>query len=444
MNQVYFLAIDIGASSGRHIVGYRDEKGEIVSSEVYRFPNAYLPFENDLIWDLDYLFEEVKKGIKVALSKYPLIVSLGIDTWGVDYVLMKDNEPILPCYAYRSNRTTKVIDEVHKIISFERLYKITGTQFQPFNTIYQLYADKLSNRLTDATDFLMIPEYLMFKLTGQKVREYTNASTTGLLDLMTKGYSEEIVNCLNFPKNLFKSLSKPKTKVGRLLKEVEIEVGSNLDVVLVTTHDTASAVEGIPMNGNHPYISSGTWSLLGIKHPSGINSNSARLSNFTNEYGPGYIRLQKNIMGLWIIQCLAKELNLNFEQLRERARTSEYKVIFDVNDNAFLAPESMKGAILEHIKQNGYPLPKDDNDLLNACFYSLAASYKTALSELENLTNEKYEKFYIVGGGAKNDYLNELAQLMTEKQVIALPLEATSLGNLKIQMERYEDEKRND
>ena len=246
----YYLAIDIGASSGRHIIGYLED-GHIKTHEIYRFDNDVVKKDGHLIWDIDYLELKVKKGIALALSKYE-IESISIDTWGVDYVLLNNDEVIYPVYAYRDNRTEKIIDEVHSIIPFEELYSRTGCQFQPFNTIYQLYDDLKQARLEKATDFLMIPEYLMYKLTGVKKKEFTNATTTGLINHKTLEYDEEIIDRLSLPKHLFPKLFQPKELVGYC---------EEAKVVLCPTHDTASAVEGIPMKGNQLYISSGTFGL---------------------------------------------------------------------------------------------------------------------------------------------------------------------------------------
>lgn len=288
MCKLYYLAIDIGASSGRHIVGWQ-ENGEIQADEVYRFPNGVEQSGGHLIWNMERLLAEVKAGIAAAKAKYPKIESLSVDTWAVDYVLLRGNEPMFPCCAYRDNRTEAVIPQVHEIVPFEELYARTGIQFQPFNTIYQLYADKLAGRLDDVTDFLMIPEYLIYRLTGSKAHEYTNATTTGLVSAVTGEFDQELVGKLGLSPALFGQLSQPGTVIGEY---------EGIRVVLCATHDTASAVEGIPMEGNHPYISSGTWSLLGMKTSMPITDTVSREANYSNEGGVGYNRYQKNIMGM--------------------------------------------------------------------------------------------------------------------------------------------------
>lgn len=430
----YYLAIDLGASSGRHIISYK-KNGKLILEEMYRFKNNVSKEDNHLVWNIEKIFQEVKNGIKICLEKYPNIESLSIDTWGVDYVLMNKDKEILPCYAYRDNRTDISIDEVHKIIPFERLYEITGSQFQKFTTIYQLYADKLAGRLDIADSFLMIPEYLMYKLTGNKIKELTNAGTTGLYDVNTLQVSEEIIEKLGFNDYIKEKVYPPKTVVGYLKENIQKEVGGNIKVVLCATHDTASAVEGIPMKNNAPYISSGTWSLLGIKSKKAINSKIALSANYSNEFGPNYIRVQKNIMGLWIIQCVSSAINMEFKDMVQLAKSSTYHEIFDVNDERFLAPENMINEIVSYFKERNMKIPQDNADIICSIYHSLAYSYKVALKELEDITNATYDELYIVGGGAKNDFLNELTQYYTKKKIIALPIEATAIGNLKIQME---------
>ena len=300
MSRSYYLAIDIGASSGRHIIGW-EENGEIKTEEVYRFPNGVQEVDGHLIWDMKRLLSEVKTGIAAAKAKYPKIESLSIDTWAVDHVLLQGDKPVQPCYAYRDSRTEAVIPQVHEIVPFEELYAHTGIQFQPFNTIYQLYADKVSGRLEGVTDFLMIPAYLMYRLTGAKVHEYTIATTTGLVSARTGEFDRELIEKLGLPLALFGQLSQPGTVIGEY---------EGIKVILCATHDTASAVEGIPMEGNQPYISSGTWSLLGVKTEQPITDTASREANYSNESGVGYNRYQKNIMGMWIVNELKKEKRL--------------------------------------------------------------------------------------------------------------------------------------
>lgn len=432
----YYLAIDIGASSGRHIVGWLEEN-EIKTDEVYRFPNGMKTQNKHLVWDIDSLFDNVKKGIKVAFKKYPQIKSLAIDTWGVDYVLLTNSGELTPCLAYRDNRTEAVINDVHNLITFEELYERTGIQFQPFNTIYQFYDDLKRKRLDIATDFLMIPEYLNYMLTGVKMHEYTNATTTGLVNAETGEYDKEIISRLGFPARLFGKLYQPGTKVGELKSEIAWAVGGQTEVVLCASHDTASAVEGLPMAENSPYISSGTWSLLGLKVENAITDENSREANYSNEGGVGYTRYQKNIMGMWVVNRLRDELcpAKPFSQIVEEARQSTFNDFVDVNDNSFLAPESMKQAFDKWL-ENEILKPQSESDYFRCAFISLAVSYKNALDELRKNSGQNFDTLYIVGGGAKNGLLNELTEQICKVKVCALPIEATALGNLKIQIGR--------
>ena len=432
----YYLAIDIGASSGRHIVG-RLEGGEIKTDEVYRFPNGTKMRDGHLVWDIEKLFESVVNGIKAAFGKYPNIRSLAIDTWGVDYVLLTKNGRLAPCFSYRDHRTEAVIDEVHKLIPFEDLYSRTGIQFQPFNTIYQMYDDLKCKRLDTATDFLMIPEYLNYMLTGVKMHEYTNATTTGMVNAQTREYDKDIIERLGYPTRLFGKLYQPGTRVGKLKPEIAKEVGGQTEVVLCASHDTASAVEGIPMSGNNPYISSGTWSLLGLKVPRAITDENSRKANYSNEGGVGYIRYQKNIMGMWVVNRLRDELcpDKPFPQLVEEARQSTFNGCVDVNDNAFLAPDSMKQAFDDALGRE----PENIRDYFRCAFIGLAQNYKTALEELRKNSGKDFDTLYIVGGGAKNGLLNELTEQICKIKVKALPIEATALGNIKMQQEVKND-----
>ena len=426
-----YLAIDIGASSGRHIVGWK-ENGRIQAREVYRFPNGVENREGHLVWDIDALFASVKAGIREAFAQFPGIVSLSIDTWGVDYVLLQGDAEVLPCYAYRDSRTQAVIPQVHEKMPFSQLYARTGCQFQPFNTVYQLYDDKLKGRLENVTDMLMMPEYLLYKLSGVKAREFTNATTMGMINARTLEFDREIIGALALPPQLFPKLSQPGTKLGRLLPEIAAEVGGDCDVALCATHDTGSAVEGIPMEGNHPYISSGTWSLLGVKTPKPITGPESEKANYSNEGGVGYNRYQKNIMGMWLVNELQRELcpELTFPQIVEEAQKSSCDILVDANAPAFLAPESMKKAF--DAATSG--ALKTMGDYFRCAYRSLAVSYCQALEELERNTGLHYDKLYIVGGGAKNQFLNHLTAEATGKEVIALPIEATALGNLTVQM----------
>ena len=417
------LAIDIGASSGRHILGWM-ENGKIQTKEIYRFPNGVQQKDRHLVWDMDNLEWQVKKGIDMALESCPEIASLSIDTWSVDYVLLKDGNPLYPVYAYRDSRTEAVIPKVHEKIPFSELYRRTGCQFQKFTSYYQLYDDLERGRLEQADDLLMIPEYLLYRLCGVPAREYTNATTMGLVNARTHEFDTKVLKRLGYPKRLFPKLSQPGTVLGSY---------KGITCMLCATHDTGSAVEGIPMEGNEPYISSGTWSLLGVKTAQPLTDMESQKANYSNEGGVGYNRYQKNIMGMWLVNELKRELcpEMPFPKIVRAAEESTCNILVDANAPEFLAPKSMKAAFDE----------KSDNalhtvgDYFRCAYRSLAVSYQKALSELERNTGKAYDKLYIVGGGAKNEFLNDLTREATGKEVIALPIEATALGNLKVQME---------
>ena len=425
-DRILHLAIDIGASSGRHILGFL-ENGEIKTKEIYRFPNGVKNVDGHLTWDISSLLSEVKKGIDVALSLYP-VKSLSIDTWGVDYVLLSGDKVIEPVFAYRDHRTDEVIDTVHNLMPFSELYRRTGIQFQSFNTIYQLYWDSINDRLSDATEFLMIPEYLSYALTGNKVKEYTNATTTGLINRESGEYDKEIISALSLPSSLFTQLSSPKTKVGEY---------KGIDVILCATHDTASAVEGMGIEGNEPYISSGTWSLLGLKVPSPITDEKSEKGNWSNEGGVGYTRYQKNIMGMWLINRLKEELepSISFEEFNAMTESSTFEGFVDAEDPAFLSPVSMKEAFDEKLGVKGL----SSKDYFRCAVTSLSKSYGKAIRELEENTGRKFTKLFIVGGGANNRLLNTLTEKETGLLVVARAMEATAIGNLKIQAEAYDE-----
>ena len=419
----YYLAIDIGASSGRHIVGWKEGE-KLKTEEVWRFPNGVMKTDGHLTWDIDLLISHVKAGIEKARERFGTIESLSIDTWGVDYVLLRGEKTVYPCYAYRDSRTESVIQKVHEKIPFQELYRRTGIQFQPFNTIYQIYADKTAGRLEDVTDYLMIPEYLMYRLSGVKSHEYTNATTGGMVSAETGEYDPAIVEALDIPKHLFRRLQRP----GEVVGEYE-----GIKIVLCATHDTGSAVEGIPMTEDAPYISSGTWSLLGVKTPKPITNTASERSNWSNEGGVGYNRYQKNIMGMWLVNRLRAEFcpDKPWDRIMIEAEKSCFEETVDANAPVFLAPESMRAAFDTVLVTK----PRTLGDYFRSAYRSLTLSYKNAIEELQRNTGKNYDRLYIVGGGAKNAFLNDLTENATGKKVIALPIEATAIGNLKIQME---------
>ncbi|MBQ8089002.1 MAG: rhamnulokinase, partial [Clostridia bacterium] len=360
--------------------------------------------------------------------RFSEIESLTVDTWGVDYVLMRGDEPVKPCYSYRDGRTDAITPWVHTQIGFSDLYRRTGIQFLTFNTVYQLCADLRAGRLADATDFLMIPEYLMYRLCGVKAHEYTNATTTGMVSAATGEYDTAIIETLGLPARLFQPLRRPGTVIGEY---------RGVKVKLCATHDTGSAVEGIPMDEDAPYISSGTWSLLGVKTDRPITDEESERANWSNEGGVGYNRYQKNIMGMWLVNRLRDELcpDKPWNEIFAEAERSAFEETVDANAPEFFAPESMRDAFNAALCE----APRSVGDYFRCACRSLALSYAKALRELEKNTARQYDRLYIVGGGAKNGFLNRLTEEFSGKRVIALPIEATALGNLKIQMSTQEE-----
>jgi rhamnulokinase len=436
-----YLAIDIGASSGRHILG-TVKKGKIVLEEIYRFPNGMVNRNTHLCWDFNTLFHEIITGLKKCgeLGKIP--TSVGIDTWAVDFVLLDKQDNILgDTVAYRDSRTNGMDAILNKLILPHNLYQRTGIQKQLFNTIYQLMAIKQtqSHLLATAESFLMVPDYLNFLLTGVKMHEYTNATTTGMVHALTKTWDRELIDLLGIKHSLFGDLHPPKTSVGSLQKEIQRQVGFDCEVVLPPTHDTASAVLAVPLlESDSLYISSGTWSLIGTEKTAPDCREESRQANFTNEGGFDYrYRYLKNIMGLWIIQSVQKELKdkYSFPELCSLAEEKkDFPSIIEVNDDCFLAPQSMIKAIQNSCKISCQPIPITPGEIASCVYRSLAKSYHDAVIEIEKLLDMNITKLHIVGGGCKADYLNKLTSEWTGKQVLAGPAEATALGNILSQM----------
>ncbi len=429
----YALAIDIGASSGRHILG-EYVNGKIETTEIYRFENGFKQENGTLIWDVAELTKSVVEGIKKCgeIGKIPSTVA--IDTWGVDYVLLdKDLKEILPAIAYRDSRTVGIPEEVDKIISFEELYSKSGIQRAEYNTIYQLYCDVNSGKLQKAEHLLMMPEYLSYKLCGVMKSEYTIASTTSLLNAKTKTWDTDILTKLGINPKIFKPICQPGTKLGSFTDEVKKYVGFDSTVVFAPAHDTASAVAACDLKGHSMYVSSGTWSLIGAVNTYPVLTKEASDANFTNEGGVyGTYRFLKNIMGMWLFQNIRKNLDkeYSYDEMMHMAMESKFTKTFDPNDASLVSPKSMIDAIRHCLGSSYLPL----GDILNSVYHSLAASYKRAVEEIETITGEQIDAIHIVGGGSKDAYLNELTQSYTGKPVITGITEATAMGNLKIQL----------
>lgn len=430
----YYLAIDIGASSGRHILGHL-ENDKMVLEEVYRFSNGMKKKDGHLIWDVDALFEHILLGMKKCKERNIVPVSMGIDTWAVDYVLLDEaGNRIQDVYGYRDSRMKGIDKEIYKIICEEDLYLCTGIQKQIFNTIYQL---KTEDKLDEANCMLMIPDYFNYLLSGQKITEYTNASTTQLVSPITKDWDYELIELLGYPKHIFTKIKKPGYVVGNLRQEIQKIVGFDTRVVLPATHDTASAVLAIPSNEDSLYISSGTWSLMGCELKEANCSLESKERNFTNEGGIDYrFRYLKNIMGMWMINSMKHEIanEYSFNDICEMAKKETITSIIDAQDHRFLAPVSMVEEVQNACFENRQEVPQTIGQIAKVIYQSLAECYKNVAKEIECLTGKQYSCIHIVGGGSQAMYLNELTAKACKKTVYAGPVEATSIGNIAAQM----------
>lgn len=431
-----YLAIDIGASSGRHIIG-RIRDGVIEEKEIYRFTNGAKEVNGHLIWDIEHLFDEIVNGLRTAGELGMAPDYIGIDTWGVDYALLDEHdERIGDIFCYRDGRTAPAIEALHGIMPFSELFARTGIQFQPFNTLYQLYADKQSGKLDAARSFLMLPCYLSFLLTGVKRQEYTNATTTGMINTETHTWDKEILTAAGLPAHLFGELTQPGSAVGPLTDEIAARVGYRATVLLPATHDTASAVLAAPLAAPAPYISSGTWSLLGIEQKTAHTDAQSLAVNYSNEGSLDFtFRYQQNIMGLWMLQSIRRELSeglaepISFGAIADMAKSCTCEDIVDVNHQDFLAPKSMIEAVRAHA-----PRAKTDAQVIRCVYDSLAACYAKSISDLEATVGEKFDTLHIIGGGSRDALLNELTAKTTGKRILTGPTEATALGNLLMQM----------
>lgn len=437
----YYLAIDIGASSGRHILAHMDN-GQMILEEIWRFENGMKKKNGHLCWDVEHLKENIILGIKKCSEIGKIPVSVGIDTWAVDFILLdKEGNAISDAVGYRDSRTVGMDEEVYKIIPLDELYGRTGIQKQMFNTIYQLMAVKCETPelMGKADSMLMIPDYFNYILTGNKVCEYTNATTTQLVNPETKDWDYDLIERLGYNKNIFEKIEMPGYVVGELLPEIAERVGFNCQVVLPATHDTGSAVLSVPTNSDDAvYISSGTWSLMGIERMDADCSMDSMKANFTNEGGYNYrFRYLKNIMGLWMIQSVRHELDdaYSFAQLCAMAEeVSDFPSRVPANDDMFLAPDSMIKAIQNYCAYSNQPIPKTPGELSTVIYQSLADCYGETVKEIEAISGRTFSKIHVVGGGSNADYLNQLTANATGKVVYAGPGEATSIGNIAAQM----------
>lgn len=436
----YYLAVDIGASSGRHILSHM-ENGKMILEEVYRFPNGMVDRNGEKIWDVEALFTHILEGMKKCKELEKIPRSVGIDTWAVDFVLIdKNNNRIGNAVGYRDSRTKDMDQEVYKVIPEDRLYAKTGIQKQIFNTIYQLMALKMKKpeELEQAETLLMIPDYFGFLLTGKKVQEYTNASTTQLIDPDTKKWDYELIKALGYPGKIFQNIEKPGFVVGNLTKEIQEQVGFNCKLVLPATHDTGSAVVAVPSNQEDVlYISSGTWSLMGTELMEADCSDESRKRNLTNEGGYDYrFRYLKNIMGMWMINSAKHEIaeDMGFGEICDQASHTTITSIVPANDDRFLAPANMTEEVQAACRESGQQVPEGIVEVAAVIYNSLAKCYADTAEEIQQMTGKQYDAIHIVGGGSNAVYLNQLTAKACGKTVYTGPTEATSVGNIAVQM----------
>ncbi|MDU6038666.1 MAG: rhamnulokinase [Clostridium butyricum] len=437
----YYLAIDIGASSGRHILGSM-ENGKVNLEEIYRFENGIGKIGNEYCWNIKQLFKDIKTGIKKCKEIGKIPQSIGIDTWAVDFVLLdEDDKMIGNAVAYRDDRTEGMMEEVFKVIPKDMMYLYTGIQFQRFNTIYQLLSIKKNNPeiLEKAKTFLMVPDYLNFLLTGKKVNEYTNATSTQLVNAFEKKWDEKILEELEIKKDIFQEIKLPKTSLGNLREELVGEFGFDMEVILPATHDTGSAfISSVCNDSDSIYLSSGTWSLIGVENKFPICVPQAMEYNFTNEGGIDYrYRFLKNIMGLWVIQEVRRNIEnkYSFAELVDLAKEhSDFSSIVNVDDDRFLKPDNMIEEIKLYCVETHQKVPQEVGEIAQCVFNSLAYCYKKAVSNLEDIFEKEFKRINIFGGGCQNNLLNELVAKVTGKEVLAGPVEATAIGNIVAQL----------
>lgn len=436
----YYLAVDIGASSGRHILGHLED-GRMVLEEVHRFWNGMKEVDGELCWDVEQLFSDIIEGMKKCRETGKIPSAMGIDTWAVDFVLLDENDQRLGnAVGYRDGRTKGMDAKVYDIIPERELYGRTGIQKQIFNTIYQLMAvkEKHPEQLERAKSLLMIPEYFNFLLTGKRTAEYTNATTTQLVNPDTKDWDFELIEKLGYPKEIFCEIKKPGTILGSLTEQIQKEVGFDCQVVLPATHDTGSAVMAVPTNQDDTiYISSGTWSLMGTERMTAECSAQSMEHNFTNEGGYDYrFRYLKNIMGLWMIQSVRGEIapEQSFGEICAAASKETIASLVDCNDDRFLAPENMTMEVQKACEETGQQVPQGIAEVASVIYNSLAKCYAETIAEIEDMTGTHYDSIHVVGGGANAAYLNELTANATGCMVYAGPTEATAIGNLAAQM----------
>jgi rhamnulokinase len=439
-------AVDLGATSGRVMLGYVSHN-ELSLRPVARFPNNPVATIDGLHWNILELYRNVVSGLGAAAREEPTLRSIAVDSWAVDYALIRGNRMVGNPYHYRDERSAAGVEATHAIVSPSELYGVNGLQFLPFNTLYQLAADRLEGTLDGADAALLIPDLINFWLTGVARAERSNASTTGLLNVHTREWDDELISRLGLPRQLFPELVEAGTPIGALLPSVASDIGLSgraadaLRVSAVGSHDTASAVVAVPAVGDDfAYISSGTWSLVGVELPSAVVSEAGRAANFTNEGGvDGRVRYLSNVMGLWLLSESVRSWEKEGATidlptlLAEAAQVTTAVPVFDADDPRFLPPGDLPSRIIAWCVENNIEAPRTRVEFVRSIIESLAYAYAAKVERLAELSGRTINTIHIVGGGSLNALLCQLTADRTGRTVLAGPVEATAIGNVLIQ-----------
>jgi len=445
MSAKCYLSADLGASSGRVLAGlFEDGKLELV--ELHRFWNGAVEKEDGLHWDIEQLFIEIKTGLKKGFETYGEDVqAIGVDTWGVDYGLLDADGKLLNApFHYRDSRNDGVMDTVFQIVPKEEIYRHTGLQFLPFNTMYQLIAEARSgcSKLQQAEQMLFTPDLINYWLTDRAAAEYSIASTSQLLDAKTRDWDQELIAALGLPGKIFGEIIQPGTVLGSLTPELAEELGGNADVIAVGGHDTASAVASAPLkNRDCAYLSSGTWSLMGLEEPEPIITQQSAAADITNEGGVcGTIRFLKNICGMWLLQECKRNWEeageeLSWKEIDEQVEHADpFIALISPDAPEFAQPCDMPKQIQDFCRRTGQRVPEGIGEISRVIFESLALRYREIFGVLEKLHGNPIEQLHIIGGGCRNALLNRLTADAINRPVVAGPVEATAIGNMLVQM----------
>ncbi len=444
MSRHSYLAFDLGASSGRGVLGTLNN-GKIELKEINRFYNGMTVILGKYHWDFLRLFDDIKKGIAACASLPQLPESIGLDTWGVDYALLDKQGSFLGVpYAYRDHRTDNAMEELFRIIPKKRVYELTGIQFMQFNTLFQLYAAKRDGLpiMDLATDLLFVPDIINFMLTGVKKSEFTFATTSQLFNPVKGTWEKELFDKIGISMKIMQEIVDPGTVLGKLTPDVARETQvKQINVIAPATHDTGAAIAAIPAEDeNFAYISSGTWSLMGIESRKPLISEKTLAYNFTNEGGvEKTYRVLKNIMGLWLIQECKRcwdnqKQEFSFPDLVKMAEKAEpFRSLVDPDHASFLNPQDMPTALADFCKSTGQPIPESPAQYARCVFDSLALKYRVVIDSLKDISDKKIEKIHVIGGGSQNELLCQFTANATGLPVVAGPAEGTAIGNIMVQ-----------